>query len=464
MDGNKNEKWFQIFDKEAAPKRTAAECGKLLAAKIFMGASANNGEMDQDGKLSYSLSRPKASYVDLLYLDKTLQVLRASSGTIYVHVRLPGSKAVHESVLSDEPLPAPMDPFLQLDDNERSIHDISIDDDNRIEYQTREGVAYGVGCNVYKPSFTFGEIGTHPLRRAVSESDLYDPFSQDQEITSNSDARLQELEAYAVQEAAGNNNKSCLKKASSYGGLEELGKIIPIATDRKAGVALPKPTCKCSIPKHNLKKEQKRPWIQLKRTLSDPTLLSPWFASSHHSKSDDKTTDSNNTDPDDKSGRLIAPKKAPTPEPKLTKAVSFSCLEIRSYNLCVGDIPACSHGAPISLDWTYDPQSERIAVSAYEVGKGSKQRLHAKNALERSWKLRHESSAGISEIITASAEVERVKHQRKKTVRCVSNRSLMKVEGAIEAVQRRAKRVVNRLRPHHISRRNSPRRGVAGVA
>lgn len=116
VDGTKNEKWFQIFDKDSAPKRTAFESSKVFAAKLLMGACVND-EMDGDGKLSYTLNRPVASHIDLIYLDDSLQVLRGSSGTVYVHVRLPGgSEAVQQSTHSNELLPSPVVPLIP--DNE----------------------------------------------------------------------------------------------------------------------------------------------------------------------------------------------------------------------------------------------------------------------------------------------------------------------------------------------------------
>ena len=448
MDGNKNEKWFQIFDKEAAPKRTAAECGKLLAAKLLMGAAANNGEMDKDGKLSYSLSRPKASHVDLLYLDKTLQVLRASSGTVYVHVRLPGSKAVHESVLSDEPLPAPLDPFLHIEDSQLCCSESAARVDSGFDYPHHE-MAYVSGCN---EAYGFRGNDNLPLRKTVSESDLCDPFSQEQE--SSSDARLQELEAYAVVESTPSQSRSCLKRVSSYGDLEEVGTNIPINSDRKAWMALPKPTRKCDVPKNN-KKLPARPWARLKHTLSDTNLLSPRFEQSHHLKSDNDTIDTNSIGSEDSSKNLAASRDAP----KLTKAVSFSCLEIRSYDLCVGDNPACSHGAPVSLDWTYEPRSETISVMAHQNNKEYKgckhHRVRIMDASERHRKLCNEFGTGMAEIRRSALEVERVKRQRKKSLRLASNPSAMKVEVALDAVQRRAQRVVKRLMPRHKKRRDS---------
>ena len=82
------EQWQKIFDKNHAPKRTFAESGKLLVASLLMGASASDN-MDDKGTITYDLKRPIAGYIDLLYLDASLTILRGNSGTIYVATRLP---------------------------------------------------------------------------------------------------------------------------------------------------------------------------------------------------------------------------------------------------------------------------------------------------------------------------------------------------------------------------------------
>ena len=84
-----SEQWKRIFDQNHAPKRTFAESGKLLlVAALLMGASASD-DMDDKGTITYDLKRPIAGYIDLLYLDASLTILRGSSGTIYVAARLP---------------------------------------------------------------------------------------------------------------------------------------------------------------------------------------------------------------------------------------------------------------------------------------------------------------------------------------------------------------------------------------
>lgn len=124
MDGNSNDKWFKIFDKETTPKRTWKESGKVLVAKLLMGASTNN-EIDEKGRLRYTLKRPMASHIDLVYLDKSLQVLRASSGTVYVHVRLANNG--HTSHVDESNL-ALQDPLL--DNSESSSEEYESDDES----------------------------------------------------------------------------------------------------------------------------------------------------------------------------------------------------------------------------------------------------------------------------------------------------------------------------------------------
>ena len=62
-----------------------------LAARIFMGAEIPN-RMEANGSMAYYLHRPVGghgtSYVDVLYLDNTLRVLRGHHGTVYVFARV----------------------------------------------------------------------------------------------------------------------------------------------------------------------------------------------------------------------------------------------------------------------------------------------------------------------------------------------------------------------------------------
>ena len=144
VDGQKNEKWFQLFVKDAAPRRTFLESGKVLAAKLLMGASTND-TVDENGRLTYSLSRPMASHIDLLYLDQRMQIFRGSSGTMYVHVRIPGSHAVQQCQESNELLPLPRDPLGVGDD------DSSDSDNEEQKWLNANTIQKERSCDIVRP-------------------------------------------------------------------------------------------------------------------------------------------------------------------------------------------------------------------------------------------------------------------------------------------------------------------------
>jgi hypothetical protein len=51
------------------------------------------------------------------------------------------------------------------------------------------------------------------------------------------------------------------------------------------------------------------------------------------------------------------------------KRVSFTSLEIRNYDIVIGDHPCCMMGTPISLGWDYSPAIQRHSVDQYEAGR-----------------------------------------------------------------------------------------------
>ena len=68
----------------------------------------------------------------------------------------------------------------------------------------------------------------------------------------------------------------------------------------------------------------------------------------------------------------------------LTKSVRFSTAEIREYNLIVGDHPGCAAGLPLSLDWTYNPNSRIVQLSSDKDSVQKQQRpVRRLNLLQR---------------------------------------------------------------------------------
>merc|ERR1712224_928579 len=52
------------------------------------------------------------------------------------------------------------------------------------------------------------------------------------------------------------------------------------------------------------------------------------------------------------SGIIEEPTVASDPR-KHRRSVSFSSVQVREYDLCLGDNPSVGTGAPVSLDWSY---------------------------------------------------------------------------------------------------------------
>lgn len=90
-DASDIQEWKRLFSIHP-PKHGLGEQAKLLAVKLLMGASIPD-KMNDDGSMEYSFSRPLGghgvAYVDVLYLDNSLRVVRGHRGTYFVFSRLP---------------------------------------------------------------------------------------------------------------------------------------------------------------------------------------------------------------------------------------------------------------------------------------------------------------------------------------------------------------------------------------
>eukprot|EP00977_Amphora_coffeiformis_P001569 scaffold297_cov171-Amphora_coffeaeformis.AAC.18 len=80
------DKWRSHFNRESIPNRTLGERAMLFAAGLLMGATTSD-EMDDNGKLSFELTRPIAANIDLLYMDEMIRVMRTGKGTTYIFAR-----------------------------------------------------------------------------------------------------------------------------------------------------------------------------------------------------------------------------------------------------------------------------------------------------------------------------------------------------------------------------------------
>ena len=83
--------WKKLFIAHP-PKHSLGEKAKLLAVKLLMGATVPK-PMAEDGSMEYTFTRPLGghgmAYVDVIYLDETLRIVRGHRGTVMVFSRLP---------------------------------------------------------------------------------------------------------------------------------------------------------------------------------------------------------------------------------------------------------------------------------------------------------------------------------------------------------------------------------------
>lgn len=126
---------------------------------------------------------------------------------------------------------------------------------------------------------------------------------------------------------------------------------------------------------------------------------------------------------------------------KMKRNVSFSNLEIRSYNVTLGDAPT-SNGPPVCLSWEYDPNAtEEHAIDHYEhyrnkdAPRRNKQEMLMPPA-HRQYLLMKEMGFSRGQIKGAIEEAKRCAKQRKKTVKGVKL-GLQPVEEALEKTKRK---------------------------
>lgn len=100
----------------------------------------------------------------------------------------------------------------------------------------------------------------------------------------------------------------------------------------------------------------------------------------------------------------------------MTRNVSFSHLQIREYEVTLGDNPSVSSGAPVSLGWNYDPNEKisnlpevvecrRRSSNSFKLGDRERQRMLRLNPSV--------SEADLSRILNMIADV---KFQRKQSL------------------------------------------------
>lgn len=132
-------------------------------------------------------------------------------------------------------------------------------------------------------------------------------------------------------------------------------------------------------------------------------------------------------------------KKSPS-QSSMKRNVSFTSLEIRSYNITVGNAPT-ANGVPISLDWEYDPKATQTydleTFEALRDPRREKKDLHLPHH-HRVYLLMRDAGVSRHEINKAIEESRRSYKNRQKTLRN------QPYEEALEKVMRKFSKLVGK--------------------
>ena len=111
----------------------------------------------------------------------------------------------------------------------------------------------------------------------------------------------------------------------------------------------------------------------------------------------------------------------------MDKSVTFSSVDIRDYSICPGDNPAVSRGIPLSLDWTYDPETSQDINQFEDDRAGSRKGYDNLKlpSLQRVQMLKH-NGYSRGEINERVKEVEQAKDDRIATRRKLERQDRVK--------------------------------------
>jgi len=133
-------------------------------------------------------------------------------------------------------------------------------------------------------------------------------------------------------------------------------------------------------------------------------------------------------------------KKHKTPH-KMAKKVSFGDLTIHEHPYELGDHPACSTGAPLTIGWTSRSSTTRN-LDLYEYMRGERRRGRKQLVLKVTDRAQILLRAGydISEIAKVTIEIEEIKKNRAESAKGTSMERFGKIIGGMANMALKPKR------------------------
>jgi len=125
---------------------------------------------------------------------------------------------------------------------------------------------------------------------------------------------------------------------------------------------------------------------------------------------------------------------------KEKRSVQFSTIEVRDYDMILGDHPCCSYGPPITIDWDY-LEYEPIDVNEYELHHPPRRALR-EMSMNYYTRKRMLANAGYrdEDFKLSKREMSKTKINRSITRQLVEYK-MIPVESAIESTKRKVKRL-----------------------
>jgi len=123
--------------------------------------------------------------------------------------------------------------------------------------------------------------------------------------------------------------------------------------------------------------------------------------------------------------------------------VKFNVIEIREYDIIVGENPSVTSGPAISIGWNYyKERTTRVLLEEYEAFRGPR-RSGAEMVLPVCVRIEILTEHGFTmrEIFEAMEDVARAKSRRNMTV---TNMKFSKLEEVMESAVRKTKRLIDR--------------------
>jgi len=128
--------------------------------------------------------------------------------------------------------------------------------------------------------------------------------------------------------------------------------------------------------------------------------------------------------------------------PQMRKNISFSTLEVRSYDVTLGDNPGVSNGPPVSLDWNYE-DSQHINLDEYESLRAPRRSKEEMRLDSQSRQIVLSSRFTSKDLMAATDIARQIRIQRKKSYKTSNMEPLHEV---LESTERKLKRLLRRRR------------------